>query len=155
MALNANRRIWVSIQSLSMPTYLQQACLCRRISNMHLSDPDYGFGGYGIGTNLLYLIISGVLFFITLFLVEFGILGKVFRSIFCRRQPPLLSNESIDNDVNEEKKIVNAMQSNDLQANNLVLRDLSKFYGSFLAVNQLSVRVKRYSPHQFHSITED
>lgn len=49
----------------------------------------------------------------------------------------------MDDDVKAEKQKVDAMTPNDLEVNNLVLKNLSKVYRQFLAVNQLSLAIKR------------
>lgn len=51
---------------------------------------------------------------------------------------------AIDSDVINEKIKVNSMTPLDIQANNLVLQNLTKFYGDFLAVKGISVAIKRY-----------
>lgn len=62
----------------------------------------------------------------------------------CARQLPLPSVDNVpDNDVVAEKQKVNSMTYLDLATNNLVLQNLSKFYGKFLAVNQISIGIKQ------------
>lgn len=105
----------------------------------------YDWNEPGIGRHLIYMAVSGIVYFVFLFMIEFRVFSKVAQ---CTRGTfqgnlPTQPNPSIDDDVTEEKKKVDAMSSQDLQVNNLVLQKLSKFYGQFLAVNQISVAVKR------------
>lgn len=65
-------------------------------------------------------------------------------SFFERKLPQNSVEGEIDNDVDDEKKRVKQMTSTDLEVNNLVMQSLSKFYGNFLAVNQISIGIKRY-----------
>jgi ATP-binding cassette, subfamily A (ABC1), member 3 len=47
----------------------------------------------------------------------------------------------MDDDVQKEKEKINKMELSDLKGKNLVLKDMTKYYGSFLAVNQISLTV--------------
>lgn len=98
-----------------------------------------------ITTDLLYMFGSGVVFIIVLVLIEFNVLSKIYSSFIrkFRRALPVVQFSTLDDDVSEEKQKVEAMTTDDLQVNNLVLNNLTKFYGTFLAVKQLSVAVKR------------
>lgn len=90
--------------------------------------------------------VTGVVFFILLLIIEYRIFaGAIYfiRSFFERKLPPMAENGHIDDDVNDEKRKVNGMDANDMEANSLVLKSLSKFYGKFLAVNQISIAIKR------------
>lgn len=93
----------------------------------------------------MFMGIAGVVSFIILFIIEYRLLNKVIYSILScfQRQPPLKSEGVDDNDVNKEKLRIDALQPEDIQTHNLVLQKLSKFYGSFLAVNQLSIGIKK------------
>lgn len=48
-----------------------------------------------------------------------------------------------DDDVKKENEIVHSMDEDDFDMNNLVLKDLTKFYGDFFAVKGISARVKQ------------
>lgn len=89
---------------------------------------------------------TGVAFFALLLIIEYRVFaGFIYyiRSFFERKLPPEAEEGTFDNDVNNEKLKVNSMNYNDLLTNNLVLRNLSKFYGNFLAVNQISIGIKQ------------
>lgn len=64
--------------------------------------------------------------------------------LFKRSLPERATEDEIDDDVANEKQKVSEMTTTDLQLHNLVLRDLSKYYGNFLAVNQLSIAIKQW-----------
>lgn len=77
-------------------------------------------------------------------LIECNVFSKMFNAIlktFERSIPPL-DYSNMDDDVKEEKRRVDAMTPNDLKENNLVLKNLSKVYRRFLAVNQLSLAIQ-------------
>lgn len=104
---------------------------------------------YSIGVNLLYLVGSGAAFVAILILIESNVLSKAYSSIFKKRSSSPIQDSTLDDDVRAEKRKVDALNSNDLQVNSLVLKNLSKFYGQFLAVNQLSLAVKRFERSLF------
>lgn len=70
-----------------------------------------------------------------------GVLGNVCKS--CLQQPPVpAENAQSDVDVIYEKERVNAMQAVDHQNYNLVMKNMSRYYKDFLAVDQLCVGIK-------------
>lgn len=108
--------------------------------------PTYAFEEPGIGRNLLYMVGTGLLCFFILLIIEYRVFEGVLyylRSFFERKLPPASVEGEIDNDVDDEKNRVKQMTFADLHENNLVLQSLSKFYGKFLAVNQISIGIKR------------
>ena len=79
-------------------------------------------------------------------MIEYRIISIIKRYI--RRpsekpSPHAFVSNAIDCDVINEKNKVDAMTPRDLKANNLVLQNLTKFYGNFLAVKGISVAVKK------------
>lgn len=91
------------------------------------------------------MLLAGLIYFILLLAVECGLLHTAIYSVLhlCRRDlSPEIGDEIIDDDVLEEKHRLNTMQMTEVSSLNLVMRHLSKFYGSFLAVNQISVGVE-------------
>lgn len=48
-----------------------------------------------------------------------------------------------DDDVGAIKTRINSMSVDELRAENLILQNVSKYYGGFLAVNQVSLEVKQ------------
>lgn len=100
----------------------------------------------GIGRNTVYMIATGIFFFALLLIIEYRFFaGLIYfvRSLFARKLPLPSVDNAPDDDVIAEKQKVNAMTDLDLITNNLVLQNLSKFYGKFLAVNQISIGIKQ------------
>lgn len=107
----------------------------------------YAWQEPGIGRNLAYMGVTGVVAFLLLLIIEYRLFAGIIyyvRSFFEQELPSTEAGGQIDDDVNAEKRRVNAMNSDDLQTNNLALQNLSKFYGKFLAVNQICIGIKRY-----------
>lgn len=108
----------------------------------------YEFERPGIGQNLVYMAATGFICFITLLILEHGVFECIIHLIcelFNRKLPPLDKQQDIDDDVLNEKKRIEAMTEADLESTNLVVKSLSKLYGNFLAVNQISVGIQRYA----------
>lgn len=57
------------------------------------------------------------------------------------RMLPLL-NQNLDSDVNDEIQKVKEMSAEEIKGKNLVLKGLTKYYGNFLAVNQLYLDIE-------------
>jgi ABC-type glutathione transport system ATPase component len=55
--------------------------------------------------------------------------------------PPWKNPEDMDDDVREESEKIQMMTDDELRKGNLVLKGISKYYGTHLAVNQLNLRV--------------
>lgn len=92
---------------------------------------------------MTYMLAVGLLTFIWLLLVEYQIIAAlVYKLRSCFSTPPTpISEETIDSDVLEEISRVKAMTNLQIESQSLVMRDMSKVYGKFTAVNQLSVGV--------------
>lgn len=100
----------------------------------------------GIGRNLVYMGLIGVAGFIILLCIEYRLFNGIIYGLnkSFNKPPPSEPEEStIDDDVSGEKRRVDAMNPLDLETHNLVLRRLTKYYGSFLAVDQLSIGIKQ------------
>ncbi|GAB0097260.1 ATP-binding cassette sub-family A member 3 [Sergentomyia squamirostris] len=105
----------------------------------------FDFKAPGIGRDLTYMAVVGVTLFIVLLLKE----TRVFEGIFYRGKkaiqlaiPETEEEGGLDNDVQAEKRRVHDMTQPDIENHNLVLKDMTKYYGDFLAVNQLCVGVE-------------
>lgn len=99
----------------------------------------------GIGRNLIYMLCTGCFCFAVLLIIEYRLLASVvyaILSLFQRRLPPDTEDAVLDDDILAEKQRVNAMSDDDIGINNLVIKKVSKFYGKFLAVNQISIAIK-------------
>lgn len=112
----------------------------------------YAWKEPGIGRNLIYMVVTGIVCFVILLIIEYRLFEGIsyYISSFFERDLPLPSSQNeIDSDVDVEKKRVKQMTMVDLEANNLVLQSLSKYYGKFLAVNQISIGIQRYILQKF------
>lgn len=90
------------------------------------------------------MAVTGIVCFTLLLIIEHRLFEGVayhIRSLFKRKLPTIAVEGEIDIDVDNEKRKVKNMSVADLQARNLVLKSLSKFYGQFLAVNQISIAI--------------
>lgn len=97
----------------------------------------------GIGKNIVINIISGILFLAICLLKDHLIFEWIYYKFLNRpRMLPLL-NDNIDSDVDAEIQKVKEMSSEQINGSNLVLQGLTKYYGNFLAVNQLYLDVEQ------------
>jgi ATP-binding cassette, subfamily A (ABC1), member 3 len=89
------------------------------------------------------MFVSGI-FFLTICLLNDHMMFDWFIYKLCtrsRKLPPQSSD--IDDDVQEEVERIENMSEDEMEDKNLVLKGLTKFYGKFLAVNQLYLAVGR------------
>lgn len=90
---------------------------------------------------------TGIVVYLILVAIEAGVLKMAKQLIFKhmnRTYPSDDANGVIDDDVLAEKERVNSMGVQALKSETLVMQNVSKFYGSFCAVNKISVAIKRY-----------
>ncbi|XP_055602217.1 phospholipid-transporting ATPase ABCA3-like [Uranotaenia lowii] len=107
----------------------------------------FSFDELGINRNLLYMLLVGLGAMFVILAHEYRLdrraLDAIKKTLFSR--PKNLSNGHIsreeDTDVLAEKKRV---QSTNINDHNLVMRDVTKYYKSFLAVDKLSVAIDPY-----------
>lgn len=99
----------------------------------------------GIGMDLTYMLVIGIVSFFILIIIECGGMQTV-KSWTMKVIPRTLlqQTEEIDDDVKTEKSRIDSMSEEELRSQVLVAQNVSKFYGQFLAVNQISFAVKRY-----------
>lgn len=89
---------------------------------------------------------TGLVAYGILVLVEAGAIRMIKQQIFKfmkRTYPTVDANEIVDDDVLAEKERINGMGLHELQTETLAMQNVSKFYGSFCAVNKFSVAIKR------------
>lgn len=87
----------------------------------------------------------GVVAFTVLYLIEYNILTRLFykgKELTSISAPPA-EEGIVDDDVQIEKDRVAQMDASQIQYNHLLFKDLTKYYGKFLAVNQVSLAVDR------------
>lgn len=89
---------------------------------------------------------TGIVAYLILVLIEAGAIKWAKQLIFKyiqRKYPTGDANEIVDDDVLAENERVNRMGLHELQSETLAIQSVSKFYGSFCAVNKFSVAIKR------------
>ncbi|EDS44170.1 ATP-binding cassette sub-family A member 3 [Culex quinquefasciatus] len=102
----------------------------------------YSFREVGIARNLLYLLVVGITAFVAVLLIEYRVLSKVKQCVTWKKKPRLSADE--DSEVTAEKERVQNMRKSDIRNYNLVMRNATKYYGNFPAVNNLSVAIDRF-----------
>lgn len=98
----------------------------------------------GISKHLVVMLCVGIIAFIVLVVIEAGAIKMTKQLIFPyikRRYPN--DNSVTDDDVLAEKQRIDQMELNELKAEALVMKNVSKFYGSLCAVNKTSMVIKR------------
>lgn len=101
----------------------------------------------GIGKNLVLMLFTGIVAFLVLNMIEYGLLRiiKQFLFRYIKRTYPSNASEVDDDDVSAERDRINNMTEQELKSETLVMKNVSKFYGKFCAVNKMFVSIKRYS----------
>ncbi|KAJ8951645.1 hypothetical protein NQ318_012316 [Aromia moschata] len=100
----------------------------------------------GIGRNIVYSFLGGTILFILLLTIDYGVYSRITDYISNMRLPPRSNDpDNEDDDVAEEKQRIRNATDFEIRNNNvLVLRDLTKFYKKFQAVNSLCLGVNSY-----------
>lgn len=107
----------------------------------------YDFYEPGIGRCLVYLGASTVVFLLIHAFVEFDLPIKIMyllRQTYVRSKPHFCEMCMLDDDVKKEKLKVNAMEDDEINDYNLVLRNLTKYYKGFMAVRGICLAIQRY-----------
>lgn len=98
----------------------------------------------GIGRNIVYALVTGTTLFLLLLAIEYGLFKRIVYLIDNRSsQPPYVSADE-DPDVADERRKIHSSNKAVLEENALVLKDVTKYYKKFLAVNGLCLGVKKY-----------
>ncbi|XP_050094334.1 phospholipid-transporting ATPase ABCA1-like isoform X1 [Anopheles aquasalis] len=99
----------------------------------------------GINRSLLFFVAIGVISFMLIMIIDYRLLKKIL-SRKAKTPGELLNGDGprdeIDSDVLDEKQRIGQCSGGELASFNLVLKELSKSYGNFLAVNRLTVGVR-------------
>lgn len=101
----------------------------------------------GIGVHIVYMLGTGTTLLLVLVLIEMGLFKRyvafVLNNLPWYWPKPQVIDEPIDDDVNSEKARIAAMSLEELKHETIALQNVSKFYGNFVAVNEVSFTVKR------------
>lgn len=104
----------------------------------------------GVGKYFVFMAAQGVFYMTLVFLVEFGVISRI-RYLICNRDPPIVISAEVgttsdaipdDDDVEDERRRINKTSIDSLlKTDSLLLRNLSKSYGSYSAVKSVCVGV--------------
>lgn len=103
--------------------------------------PVYNIDNDGIGLNLVMFAVSGVVYLTICILIDYRVLKSIFDRLF-NKKVKFPTRSIIDDDIQAENDKVNLMTESEIANSNLVVKNLSKFYGNFLAVNQLCLAIE-------------
>lgn len=95
---------------------------------------------------------TGITFFVILLVTEYSLVSSPIYSIkrlFTSTLSRDVSDEPIDFDVVEEKNRVSIMSQTDIRNHNLVLSKMTKLYGKFVAVHDMSIAVEQLAFSRF------
>lgn len=94
--------------------------------------------------NIVFMLAGGCLFLVLLFLIEFRAFNVLYYACKPKPKGAVYGDEErdpVDGDVMEEKHRIRNMNYNQIRSNNLVVRNMTKRYGDFIAVNEICVGV--------------
>ena len=107
----------------------------------------------GVGRPLVFMVLQGIVFFLILYIIETDIVGRLLKVMTPNRVgQAMLTEMNADEDgkISEDSDVANErqrIQSNPIQelvkTDSVVIQDLTKLYGNFVAVNQLSIGVSQ------------
>ncbi|XP_031625623.1 ATP-binding cassette sub-family A member 3-like [Contarinia nasturtii] len=118
---------------------------CGEVAPKCCSDRIFSWSDAGIGKNLVLMICTGLGAYVILLLIESGAF-KFIRALILRTVPrtyPENDQSNLDDDVRVEKERIDKLDERELASETMVMQNVSKFYGQFCAVNQISVAIKR------------
>lgn len=101
----------------------------------------YTFEPDEIGWNLVAFSLSGIFYLIICIFIDVNLFSKII-DFFDMKEEKFPSKGKVDSDVSAETDKVFSLSESDMVKKNLVTVKLSKFFGNFLAVNQLSFCVE-------------
>ncbi|XP_017124894.1 phospholipid-transporting ATPase ABCA3 isoform X2 [Drosophila elegans] len=118
--------------------------LCELVPQCCNIKPFFAWDEPGVLPEVVYMTVTGVVFFLIIIVLEFRLINELMFKIrqLLSKPPPPPAEGHLDDDVaNERERILN-MSSDELAVKNLVLDRVTKYYGQFLAVNQVSLCVQ-------------
>ncbi|KAJ6646771.1 Phospholipid-transporting ATPase ABCA3 [Pseudolycoriella hygida] len=107
----------------------------------------FSWNEISLSKDLLLMLGTSIFAIFLLLVIEQGLFSRFLSYVPSLRRRKLSDvdrpDERLDDDVRAVNERINAMTVNELQEQNLVLQSVSKFYGSFLAVNQVSLEIRQ------------
>ncbi|CAL8096130.1 unnamed protein product [Orchesella dallaii] len=129
------------------PAFPNSFCCAKLKTNFLDWDPS------GVGRNVVYLLVSFVVYFAILFIYEGRLFTRLVHLYKGNKEVTKDGNDEDDiedeigledSDVLAENNRIRSTNLTDLyQSNNLVLRNLTKYYSNFLAVDRVNLGVKK------------
>lgn len=89
------------------------------------------------------MFIIGIVSYVFIIIIEYGFIRIIKQFLFrciTKTYPP---NMREDEDVASERERIKKMTPNELKSEILVMKNVSKYYGKFCAVNRLSTSIKK------------
>ncbi|KAM7349571.1 ATP binding cassette subfamily A member 3 isoform 2-T3 [Cochliomyia hominivorax] len=130
--------------SASIIVILPDALRCQLVPKCCNTIPYFDWKEPGILPEIVYMVVTAVVFFLIIIVREYSLISEIIYKIKQRsfKPPPPPEDGYFDEDVDQEKQRITNMTENEIAATNLVLDRVTKYYGKFLAVNQVSLCVK-------------
>ncbi|KAF5273700.1 hypothetical protein FQA39_LY07390 [Lamprigera yunnana] len=105
----------------------------------------YSWDAPGIGRNIFFSCLVGIILITILLLKEYRVLDEIRYKVCSKMQrpePPAYINE--DKDVKQEREKIRNMLKDDMTKYNLVMYNVTKYYKNFVAVNKLCLAVNKF-----------
>ncbi|XP_065364636.1 phospholipid-transporting ATPase ABCA3-like isoform X2 [Calliphora vicina] len=130
--------------SANLIVILPDALRCQLVPKCCNTVPYFAWEEPGILPETVYMVVTAVVFFLVIIIREYSLVSELIYKIKQRsfKPPPPPEDGFFDEDVDQEKQRILNMTQSELTATNLVLDRVTKYYGKFLAVNQVSLCVK-------------
>ncbi|KAH8345395.1 hypothetical protein KR084_010845 [Drosophila pseudotakahashii] len=118
--------------------------LCELVPQCCNIKPFFAWEEPGVLPETVYMTVTGVVFFLIIIVLEFRLINELMFKIrqMLTKPPPPPPEGHLDDDVANERERIIHMSSDELVTKNLVLDRVTKYYGQFLAVNQVSLCVQ-------------
>ncbi|XP_017056192.1 phospholipid-transporting ATPase ABCA3 isoform X3 [Drosophila ficusphila] len=118
--------------------------LCELVPQCCNIKPFFAWEEPGVLPETLYMTVTGIVFFLVIIVLEFRLINELMFKIrqMMTKPPPPPPEGHLDDDVANERQRILHMSSDELVTKNLVLDRVTKYYGQFLAVNQVSLCVQ-------------
>ncbi|KAK4876909.1 hypothetical protein RN001_009415 [Aquatica leii] len=124
---------------LSMICIQQEKCCT---TTKHYYDWEYP----GVGRNVFYSLLVGTVCIIILLLIEYKVIRKIRHKLRKTKYVPpdsKIVDIHVDIDIQQENEYIRNAPYEEIRQHNLFMRDISKCYGKFVAVNNICLAVKK------------
>ncbi|KAK5642705.1 hypothetical protein RI129_008872 [Pyrocoelia pectoralis] len=134
-----------SLPNFTIPHFICEIIICLQYKECCEKTDYFALKRPGIGQNVLYSCLVGIICFVILFLVEYDVFERI-RNKFRRQNtftyaPP---NSAEDEDVSAERRaIMHNVSTGNMDKYNLVMHNLSKNYKELVAVDNVSLGINK------------